>query len=69
MTRNALLWIALTLFILAIVDCVSERESNHGLPLVRAAAPRAGDLPAWRLFTACPVDRRNVPILKREERT
>lgn len=68
---HAASWIAFAGLIIAVVACnkaFTEDATNYNLPIVQSAAPRAADLPAWRLYPTCTVNRTNVPILK-ENRT
>lgn len=60
----ALIFAALVIAALLLTE---HRPPNANLPVVNAAVPMFEQRPAWRLYTTCPVDHRNVPIL--EERT
>lgn len=62
MTRA--IFLAALVLILAGLAAIHNRQPNAGLPLVHASEP-ASVVP-WRLYTLCPPNRTNIPVLPRE---
>lgn len=64
---RAIVFLVILAFAIAALVATEHAAPNGDLPLVKAAVPMFPDVPTWRLYMTCPVDRRNVPIV--EERT
>lgn len=62
MRAAALLVIAL--LAVAALSASEHSKPNANLPIVKAAVPMFPPATAWRLYTTCPLDRRNVPIIQ-----
>lgn len=63
MIRAAALLVVVA-FAAAALSASEHSKQNANLPMVNAAASSSPSAPTWRLYTTCPGDRRNVPIVQ-----